>query len=229
MKFKSLKFLFFYISLIKIVWNLCPTGKAAYSLNECTDFSDNNVYCCLLRSVPDQKPKMCYEYNKSKYTGQPTETYGIIEYKLDCGLNSTINGTYLQNSTQNTSILNNTISNSTNNNELQNNTMSNTSFPLNSNDTPSTMKFLTNESYYGIGGSTCGRLNPLVPDDCIKYSTSMFSCCYYNYNSTSGCYFIQEKFTGNYPFSVFPLLCEGGILILNKFMYIILILIYLNF
>lgn len=229
MKIKSFKFIFFYISSIKIVWNMCPTGKPAYTQKECTDLSDNNVYCCVLNSLSDLKPKMCYEYNKKNYTGQPTVLYGIIEYKLECGVNSTINDSALQNITQNPSTSNYTFTNNTNYSQLQNNSSNNSSITLDSNTLPSTLKLSTNETYYGIGGSTCGRLNPKMPDDCIKYSTSKLSCCYYNYNSTSGCYFIKEKFSGFYPLSVFPLFCQAKVIVINKFLYLFLILIYLKF
>jgi hypothetical protein len=227
MKIKSFKFICFFITLIKIVCNLCPTGKPAYSQKECTDLSDTYVYCCVLNSLPDLKPKMCYEYNKNNFTGQPTVTYGIIEYKLECGVNSK-NESTLQITTNNSSTLNNTISNITNYNEIQNSSIYNSSISLDSNSLLISQKLPTNETYYGIGGSNCGRLNPKRPDDCIKYSTSKLSCCYYNYNSTSGCYLIQEKFTGFYPLSVFPLLCQGQVLVLNKLLYLFLILIYLN-
>ena len=216
MKIKIGKFFIFCINwviLIDLVINACPTGKPAYSVNECTSIIDEKSYCCLLKNQIDGSPKMCYEINKLKYEGEKTIYYGVVEYLLDCGivLPSTIIPAI------SVVPVPSPISNITP--PPQNSTISPTNNLLNGSD----------ENYYGVGGFTCGKFNPMKLEDCSISSTERHSCCFYNFYNKTGCYYIGEKFYGNYPKSTFPLMCDGGFINSKLFSYFILLLIFLNF
>lgn len=219
MKIKIGKFLIFCINwviLINLVNNACPTGKPAFSTNECTSITDEISYCCLLKNQIDGSPKMCYEINKLKYEGIKTIYYGVVEYLVDCGtvLPSTINPA-ISVVPLPSEIL--PISNIP-------------PLPLNSTISPTTnLLNISDENYYGVGGSTCGKFNPMKLEDCSISSTERHSCCFYNINNKTGCYYIGDKFYGNYTKSTFPLLCGGGFINSKLFSYLILLIIFLNF
>lgn len=45
-------------------------------------------------------------------------------------------------------------------------------------------------------GTSCGPANPLAPGACHLASTITNSCCYYNYDGASGCYWLGAKYKG---------------------------------
>ena len=195
-KLKLFLSLFIYINLLILVpvtlSSTCPTGLPALSLKDCTGITNTTNYCCLLK-MSDGTPKMCYEFEISKFTGQSTVDYGINTYILDCGIKyipSNLSNTTIKENNTDLSILNNsTYTNSNNSNPISH---------------------YTGSTYYGVGGSNCGRSSPINQTDCNIQSTKMHSCCFYNVMGVNGCYWIDRKFNGKYQTDTFDLFCEDS-------------------
>lgn len=198
------------INLMYFIYCSCPTGKPVNTISECIDLSNSDKLCCLLRNS-DNTPKMCYELDSIDYKGEKIKKYGVVTYSIDCGSAepNTNNGS------------------NTNNNTYTND---NTDTNDNSKDTPTLPDIDTSkESYYGIGGSTCGNENPKQQSDCSFISTPKNSCCFYSYKEVSGCYWIGTKFNGRYNEGAFDLYCNAEMVVFWKKGIFILFVLYFLF
>ena len=190
------------LNLNEIQSQVCPTGKPASTLSEC-NFNENNYHCCLLKT-DEGIGKMCYSIYKNNYTEQATQIYGSNIYKLDCG-----------NSSPASSPINPIpISATTPSINIQSDPTINFQAPS------------TSSIYYGVGGSNCGKKNPLNETECNNFSIPSNSCCFYKEMGITGCYWVEKKYSGIYTDSSFKLYCDY--FLINPSIFIFILIAILN-
>ena len=207
-----MKFLIVFNLLLTILSSVnlsCPNGLPVSTMSECTDKTDKDFLCCLLREK-DNSPKVCFSLDPKSFTGQESQVYGVNTYKLDCGSAQPYLVPVVPSGT-------NSTSNSSTNNS--NNTQGTSTIA-------SYVQDIGKESLYGLGGSTCGVKSPINVTDCSFQTTPDNSCCFYASNEIKGCYWIGRKFNGRYNEGAFDLYCEGRRE--KTFIYTILVLFIFN-
>jgi hypothetical protein len=82
--------------------------------------------------------------------------------------------------------------------------------------------------YFSDTGSFCGVINPVNIASCSSSSTPTDSCCFYQYDGMTGCYWLGAKFYGRTVYSDMTLICSGNLMKINFYLFLlILIFIYI--
>jgi hypothetical protein len=73
----------------------------------------------------------------------------------------------------------------------------------------------------------CGILNPLKAQQCYDFSTSTNSCCFFNNDGLSGCYYLGVKYFGSTKNENLELSCISNLLRFNYYvMFFLIVLVY---
>jgi len=70
----------------------------------------------------------------------------------------------------------------------------------------------TNTNDLVINGRVCGSMNPTSASDCNSYSVYLNSCCYYESQGNTGCYWLGKTYFGIATFSGYTVVCAGEML-----------------
>ena len=70
----------------------------------------------------------------------------------------------------------------------------------------------TNGNSLVINGRVCGSTNPKDASDCNSYSVYLNSCCYYESEGNTGCYWLGRTYFGNATYSGYTVVCAGEML-----------------